>query len=240
MKVLAIDTSNFTLGIALINGNQVMGEYITNLKKNHSVRVMPAIETLLKDCDTLPKDVDKIVVAKGPGSYTGVRIGVTIAKTLAWTLNIPLSGVSSLETLAANGRYFNGYVSPLFDARRGQVYTGLYEYINGELSIILEDCNILSSEWASRLKERNRPVLFVGQDVEIHREVISQILGDLAFFAPTPLFNPRPSELAFIGKAKIEEDIHHFVPNYVRLAEAEAKWLEQQSNTTDEERDRLQ
>lgn len=240
MKVLAIDTSNFTLGIALINGNQVMGEYITNLKKNHSVRVMPAIETLLKDCDTLPKDLDKIVVAKGPGSYTGVRIGMTIAKTLAWTLNIPLSGVSSLETLAANGRYFNGYISPLFDARRGQVYTGLYEYINGELSIILEDCNILSSEWASRLKERNRPVLFVGQDVEIHREVISQVLGDLAFFAPNQLFNPRPSELAFIGKAKIEEDIHHFVPNYVRLAEAEAKWLEQQSNTTDEERDRLQ
>lgn len=240
MKVLAIDTSNFTLGIALINGNQVMGEYITNLKKNHSVRVMPAIETLLKDCDTLPKDLDKIVVAKGPGSYTGVRIGMTIAKTLAWTLNIPLSGVSSLETLAANGRYFNGYISPLFDARRGQVYTGLYEYINGELSIILEDCNILSSEWASRLKERNRPVLFVGQDVEIHREVISQVLGDLAFFAPNQLFNPRPSELAFIGKAKIEEDIHHFVPNYVRLAEAEAKWLEQQSTTTDEERDRLQ
>lgn len=240
MKVLAIDTSNFTLGIALINGNQVMGEYITNLKKNHSVRVMPAIETLLKDCDTLPKDLDKIVVAKGPGSYTGVRIGMTIAKTLAWTLNIPLSGVSSLETLAANGRYFNGYISPLFDARRGQVYTGLYEYINGELSIILEDCNILSSEWASCLKERNLPVLFVGQDVEIHREVISQVLGDLAFFAPNQLFNPRPSELAFIGKAKIEEDIHHFVPNYVRLAEAEAKWLEQQSNTTDEERDRLQ
>ena len=71
MKVLAIDTSNFTLGIALIDGNQVMGEYITNLKKNHSVRVMPAIETLLKDCDTLPKELDKIVVAKGPGSYTG-------------------------------------------------------------------------------------------------------------------------------------------------------------------------
>lgn len=239
MKVLAIDTSNFTLGIALIDGNQVMGEYITNLKKNHSVRVMPAIETLLKDCDTLPKELDKIVVAKGPGSYTGVRIGVTIAKTLAWTLNIPLSGVSSLEALAANGRYFNGSISPLFDARRGQVYTGLYEYNNEQLTIVLEDCNILSTEWASRLKEKNRPVLFVGQDVEIHREAISQVLGDLAFFAPNPLFNPRPSELAFIGKDKLEEDIHHFVPNYVRMAEAEAKWLEQQSNTKDEESDRL-
>lgn len=239
MKVLAIDTSNLPLGIALIDGDQVIGEYITNLKKNHSVRVMPAIETLLKDCDMVPKDLNKIVVAKGPGSYTGVRIGVTIAKTLAWTLNIPLAAVSSLETLAANGRYFNGFVSPLFDARRGQVYTGLYEYDHERLTVVLEDCNILSSEWASRLKELNRPVLFVGQDVVIHREVISKVLGDLAIFSPNPLFNPRPSELAFLGKDKAEEDIHQFVPNYVRMAEAEAKWLEQQTHTKVKESDRL-
>ncbi|MFB5284691.1 tRNA (adenosine(37)-N6)-threonylcarbamoyltransferase complex dimerization subunit type 1 TsaB [Peribacillus sp. Hz7] len=231
MKVLAIDTSNFTLGIALIDGNRVIGEYITNLKKNHSVRVMPAIETLLKDCDTLPKELDKIVVAKGPGSYTGVRIGVTIAKTLAWTLNIPLSAISSLEALAANGRYFNGLISPLFDARRGQVYTGLYEYDeNEQLKEIVADCNILSSEWAARLKEWNRPILFIGQDIEIHREALSEVLGELAVFVPPSLYNPRPSELALLGKDKEEEDIHLFVPNYVRMAEAEAKWLEQQEN----------
>ncbi|MFB7639916.1 tRNA (adenosine(37)-N6)-threonylcarbamoyltransferase complex dimerization subunit type 1 TsaB [Peribacillus butanolivorans] len=228
MKVLAIDTSNFTLGIALINDIQVIGEYTTNLKKNHSVRVMPAIETLLRDCDTSPKELTKIVVAQGPGSYTGVRIGVTIAKTLAWTLKIPLSAVSSLEVLAANGRYFNGLVSPLFDARRGQIYTGLYEIENNVLNTVMEDCNILSSEWAIRLKELKRPVLFVGQDVEIHREAITKVLGNLAAFSPVQLFNSRPSELAFIGLNKNEVDIHQFVPNYIRMAEAEAKWLEQQ------------
>ncbi|AXN39262.1 tRNA (adenosine(37)-N6)-threonylcarbamoyltransferase complex dimerization subunit type 1 TsaB [Peribacillus butanolivorans] len=228
MKVLAIDTSNFTLGIALINDTQVIGEYTTNLKKNHSVRVMPAIETLLRDCDTSPKELTKIVVAQGPGSYTGVRIGVTIAKTLAWTLKIPLSAVSSLEVLAANGRYFNGLVSPLFDARRGQIYTGLYEMENNVLNTVMEDCNILSSEWAIRLKELKRPVLFVGQDVEIHREAITKVLGNLAVFSPVQLFNSRPSELAFIGLNKTEVDIHQFVPNYIRMAEAEAKWLEQQ------------
>jgi tRNA threonylcarbamoyladenosine biosynthesis protein TsaB len=228
MKVLAIDTSNFTLGIALINDTQVIGEYTTNLKKNHSVRVMPAIETLLRDCDTSPKELTKIVVAQGPGSYTGVRIGVTIAKTLAWTLKIPLSAVSSLEVLAANGRYFNGLVSPLFDARRGQIYTGLYEIENNVLNTVMEDCNILSSEWAIRLKELKRPVLFVGQDVEIHREAITKVLGNLAVFSPVQLFNSRPSELAFIGLNKNEVDIHQFVPNYIRMAEAEAKWLEQQ------------
>lgn len=228
MKVLAIDTSNFTLGVALINGTQVIGEYTTNLKKNHSVRVMPAIESLLRDCDTSPKELTKIVVAQGPGSYTGVRIGVTIAKTLAWTLKIPLAAVSSLEVLAANGRYFNGLISPLFDARRGQVYTGLYEYDNDKLKTVTEDCNILCSEWAKKLKEYNRPILFVGQDVEIHREAITEVLGDLAIFVPLQLFNSRPSELAFIGLNKDEVDIHNFVPNYIRMAEAEANWLEQQ------------
>ncbi|MFJ7747649.1 tRNA (adenosine(37)-N6)-threonylcarbamoyltransferase complex dimerization subunit type 1 TsaB [Peribacillus sp. NPDC097295] len=228
MKVLAIDTSNFTLGVALINGTQVIGEYTTNLKKNHSVRVMPAIESLLRDCDTTPKELNKIVVAEGPGSYTGVRIGVTIAKTLAWTLKIPLSAVSSLEVLAANGRYFDGLISPLFDARRGQVYTGLYEFDEENLTTVMEDCNMLSSEWAMKLKESNRPVLFVGQDVDIHRETIAEVLGDLAVFAPVQMYNARPSELAFIGLNKDEVDIHHFVPNYIRMAEAEAKWLEQQ------------
>lgn len=229
MKVLAIDTSNSTLGIALVDGNQVVGEYITNVNKNHSVRVMPAIETVLKDCQIVSKDIDKIVVAQGPGSYTGIRIGVTIAKTLAWTLHIPLAAVSSLAVLAANGRYFDGLISPLFDARRGQVYTGLYEYVGGELTVVIEDCNLLLTEWAMHVKEVNRPVLFVGQDVGIHREVLRELLGELAVFAPYSLANPRPSELAFLGKDKLEEDVHSFVPNYVRLAEAEVKWLEQQN-----------
>src|SRR5438309_6062986 len=144
MNVLAIDTSNYSLGIALVNQEQVIGEYITNMKKNHSIRVMPAIEKLMQDCEMKPTDLEKIVVAKGPGSYTGVRIGVTIAKTLAWTLNIPLVGISSLEALAANGRYFNGLLSPLFDARRGQIYTGLYHFKENNLQTVLEDTNVLA------------------------------------------------------------------------------------------------
>ncbi|RFU69235.1 tRNA (adenosine(37)-N6)-threonylcarbamoyltransferase complex dimerization subunit type 1 TsaB [Peribacillus saganii] len=230
MKALAIDTSTYTLGIAVVDGEKVLGELMTNLTKNHSVRVMPAVETLMKECGVKASQLEKIIVASGPGSYTGVRIGVTIAKTLAWTLNIPLTGVSSLEVLAANGRYFDGLVSPLFDARRGQVYTGLYSFQNGYPVAELDDINILSTDWASKLKEFDRSILFCGNDVNIHRETLINILGDQAFFLPEHLGNPRPSELAFIGLKKEPVDTHSFVPNYIRLAEAESKWLEQQGS----------
>jgi len=227
MTILAIDTSNNPLGVALLDDNQVLGEYMTNLKKNHSVRIMPAIQTLMKDCERLPADLTKIVVAKGPGSYTGVRIGVTIAKTLAWTLNIPLVGISSLEILAAGtGRYFNGYVSPIVDARRGQVYTALYHYQNGKPMAVEQDQLVMLADWAAKLTELNQPILFVGNDLPLHSDKIKEILGSQAIFASETEHNPRPAELALLGRDKPGEDIHSFVPNYIRLAEAETKWLE--------------
>lgn len=233
MKVLAIDTSNYPLGIAVVDEEKVIGEYVTNVKKNHSVRVMPSIQNLLKDCDLTAKDITKIVVAKGPGSYTGVRIGVTIAKTLSWTLNIPLVGVSSLKVLAAGvGRYFPGAVSPLFDGRRGQIYTGLYQYDQGDLKALEEDQILQSKDWAQKLAERGQPVLFVGNDLPLHRSVIESEMGGLAVFAELTEHNPRPSELARIGMKKEGEPIHSFVPNYVRLAEAESKWLQSQKSDT--------
>ncbi|WP_449538599.1 tRNA (adenosine(37)-N6)-threonylcarbamoyltransferase complex dimerization subunit type 1 TsaB [Ferdinandcohnia sp. Marseille-Q9671] len=225
MKVLAIDTSNYVLGVALVDGEKVLGEMITNLPKNHSVRAMPAIEQLMNECGIKPGELDKIVVAKGPGSYTGVRIGVTIAKTLSWSLQIPIVGVSSLEVVAANGRFFNGLLSPLFDARRGQVYTGLYRYESNSLTCVEEDKIILLSDWLAELKKRNTPILFIGNDVGIHKDQIETELESLAYVAPYTDWNPRPSELANIGLNREAEDVHAFVPNYIRLAEAEANWL---------------
>jgi len=228
MTVLSIDTSNYVLGVALVDEQKVIGELVTNLKKNHSVRAMPAIQQLMNDCDIQIDQLSKIVVAKGPGSYTGVRIGVTIAKTLAWSKNIPLVGVSSLEVLAANGQFFNGYICPLFDARRGQVYTGLYEY-STEMKSVLPDQNVLLTDWLEKLKEKEKPILFVGNDVAIHKETIQQQLGEQAVIADVVHHNPRPSMLAKLGYHRDSENVHHFVPNYLRMAEAEAKWLEQQN-----------
>ncbi len=228
MKVLAIDTANYVMGVALLNEQEVVGEIITNVKKNHSVRLMPAIEQLLKECDTKPSDLEKIVVAEGPGSYTGVRIGVTVAKTLAWSLQIPITGVSSLEVLAANASYFDGYICPLFDARRQQIYTGLYTY-EDTLKVKEEERIILISEWLPLLKELNQKVLFIGNDLSIHKETILAALGEQAVFAATAKHNPRPSELGCIGLQKESEEVHTFVPNYIRMAEAEANWLANQA-----------
>ncbi|OEH91724.1 tRNA (adenosine(37)-N6)-threonylcarbamoyltransferase complex dimerization subunit type 1 TsaB [Bacillus solimangrovi] len=228
MKVLAIDTSNDVMGVAIVDDNKVIGELITNVKKNHSVRLMPAIEKLLNETDVKVSELDRIVVAEGPGSYTGVRIGVTVAKTLAWSLNIELVGVSGLESLAYNGRYFNGLIVPIFDARRGQVFTGLYQWNDGMLESVMSDKMVIFSELLTELKERNEPVLFVGNDVDLHRELIVDILGDNAIIANFVQNNPRPSELAGCGLLKQPVDVHSFVPNYLRLAEAEANWLKAQ------------
>ena len=228
MKALAIDTTNNVLGIAIVDEQTVIGEYITNLKKNHSVRAMPAIERLLHDCDLTPKNLDKVIVATGPGSYTGVRIGVSIAKTMAWALQLPIVGISSLEILAANGRYFDGLISPIFDARRGQVYTGLYEYSSKGLVTVENDQNLLLTDWLSHLSNSDKRVMFLGNDVHIHKQSILDILGEKAEIGHVAMYNPRPSELGLIGLNKEATDVHNLVPNYIRLAEAEAKWLEQQ------------
>ncbi|MBW3110700.1 MULTISPECIES: tRNA (adenosine(37)-N6)-threonylcarbamoyltransferase complex dimerization subunit type 1 TsaB [Bacillaceae] len=230
MTILAIDTSNYPFGVALIQEDRVIGEYITYIKKNHSVRAMPAIEQLLKDCGIEAKELTKIVVANGPGSYTGVRIGVTLAKTLAWSLSIPLIPVSSLATLASSGRYFSGYIVPLFDARRGQVYTGLYEFQGDQLVCKEEDRNVMLEEWVIKLKELDKDILFVGNDVSLHENKIQEVLGKQARIAPFVSHNPRPSELAYIGMGLKETTAHEVLPNYIRMAEAEVKWLESQKN----------
>lgn len=228
MKALAIDTSNLVMGIAIIDGSTIIGEYVTNLNKNHSVRVMPAIHDLMQEVGVAPQQLDRIIVAHGPGSYTGVRIGVTIAKTLAWTLNIPIVGVSSLEVLARNGQLFAGVVSPLFDARRGQVYTGLYKMEANVFQPIKEDQIIMLHDWVGDLKQQDEKVLFLGNDVPLHEAVIVEELQGQAVIASPSLFNPRPSELAMVGITKEPQEVHSFVPNYIRLAEAEAKWLAEQ------------
>jgi tRNA threonylcarbamoyladenosine biosynthesis protein TsaB len=232
MAILAIDTSNFSLGVAISTEEKVLGECTTNLKKNHSVRLMPMISQLLDEVEIDPADLTAIAVARGPGSYTGVRIGVATAKSMAWSLGIPLLGISSLEVLAWNGAYFPGRVVPFFDARRGQVYTGVYGTApDGNMRLVEEERIVLFKQALEEWKEADNqePILFLSDDMEIHKETITETLGDQAIFAPVSYRVPRAAHLAAAGwKALREghvEETETFAPVYLQLAEAEAKWL---------------
>ncbi|MCP3032565.1 tRNA (adenosine(37)-N6)-threonylcarbamoyltransferase complex dimerization subunit type 1 TsaB [Halobacillus sp. A1] len=225
MNVLAMDTSNDVLGLSIVKNGIVAGELMTNVKKNHSIRLMPAIDQLMRDTQTKPEELDRIAVAHGPGSYTGVRIGLTTAKTMAWSLGIPVVGISSLKALASQGRLYEGYICPFFDARRGLVYTGLYDT---KLNLIKEEANLLMSDWLASLKDLNAPILFLSQDTALHKDMIEEYLGDQAVIADAGYHYPSPSYLALAAMEKEPAPLHELVPNYLRIPEAEAKWLAQQ------------
>ncbi|MCP2035308.1 tRNA threonylcarbamoyladenosine biosynthesis protein TsaB [Planomicrobium sp. HSC-17F08] len=226
MIYLGIDTSNSPSAIALMSNDTVLIEEITNLKINHSLTAMPAIEEMMKKAKVTPKDLTHIAVAEGPGSYTGVRIGLTIAKTLAWSLKLPLHMVSSLKILAANGQYFDGLICPVMDARRGTAFTGLYD--GKTLEPVIEDQHSNFKEFLMKAEALNKPILFTGVDVSIHEETIREVLGSQAFFTAPQNRLPRASNLIMLAKDVPAADIHHAVPEYQRITEAEANYIKSQ------------
>ncbi|MDF2684561.1 MAG: tsaB [Brevibacillus sp.] len=232
MRVLAIDTSNLVLSVAIVEEERVLAEMTTNQQKNHSIRLMDCISELLDATGTLPEQLSGLGVAKGPGSYTGVRIGVATAKSMAWSLNLPVIGISSLQVIAMNAVGFSGLIVPLFDARRGQVYSGCYRTDRME-SVLLQENEkiILLQEWLPLLREQAQgdPILFLGEDVRVHREAIVQGLGEQAHFATPAQHHPRAAHIGYLAMRRLQDggNAHELVPEYLQLAEAEAKWLAQ-------------
>lgn len=225
---LGIDTANTPLSVAIVKDGEVMAEENSMMAINHSLRAMPAIEELFQKVGLAPSDIDAIAVSEGPGSYTGVRIGVTIAKTLAWTLNKPLTGVSSLKVLAANAIYFEGLICPMVDARRGNVYSAAYRVSDGELIDVIEDGHYPLNVLIQQLQQLDEPILFIGKDSRLHQDALNETFDERAIMAPVHYNPPRASSLIFIAEQQEETDVHHFVPEYCRLAEAEANWLKLQ------------
>lgn len=226
---LGIDTANTPLSVAIVKDGQVLAEENASMAINHSLRAMPAIEELFVKVGMNPADIDAIAVSEGPGSYTGVRIGVTIAKTLAWTLQKPLYGLSSLKVLAGNAIYFNGLICPIVDARRGNVYGAAYRFKDGLLTTVIEDGHYALEELTRLLEQYGDPVIFIGKDTVMHEQQLMEQLGDRAVIGPLHLNLPRASSLIYmVAQTEQESDIHAFVPEYRRLAEAEANWLKEQ------------
>ena len=213
MKVLAFDTSSKALSLAILEDKQVLAETTINIKKNHSITLMPAIDFLMASLDWTPKDLDRIVVAEGPGSYTGLRIAVATAKTLAHTLNIELIGMSSLLSLVP--RQQEGLLVPLMDARRNNVYAGFYE----NAKPVMPEAHLSFAEVLEQVKDAEQ-VTFVGE-VESFVEQIQEHLPQADYQETLP----NAANLALWSWDKEADSLHDFVPNYLKRVEAEENWL---------------
>lgn len=227
MKILAFDSSNKPLSVAVIENERLLAEQTINIKRNHSIQLMPAIEETLTQAELSIADIERIAVAFGPGSYTGIRIAVTIAKSLAWAEDIELVGVSSLKTLAANSFQMENIV-PLFDARRKNIYTGLYtRNDSGELIQKAPDTHVAAEQWAEYLAEQTGDIELVGQDAPAFLEIFQEKLGDRVHLAQPTQNIPRASALAHLGQNEDPMPVHEFLPTYLKLAEAEENWMEE-------------
>ncbi|ARD48003.1 tRNA (adenosine(37)-N6)-threonylcarbamoyltransferase complex dimerization subunit type 1 TsaB [Sporosarcina sp. P33] len=228
---LGIDTANSPLSVAIVKDDVLLIEESSMMKVNHSLRAMPAVEEACRKADITPSDIDAIAVSEGPGSYTGVRIGVTIAKTLAWTLKKPLYGVSSLKALAMNGQLYTGLICSLIDARRSNVYAGVYRAEGSDLANVLEDQHCALADLLGQLRDYNEPVLFVGEDVKIHKAMICEHLGEQAQFVSFAMNVPRASSAILLAQQTEEaETVHTFTPQYKRITEAEANLAKKESS----------
>lgn len=226
MKLLAIETSNRPLSVAVLDDTKVLATTTTNVGRNHSSTLLPIIEKSISQAGLTADDLDRVVVAAGPGSYTGLRIGVTTAKTLAFTLHKELVGLSSLAVLAGNIVTEGQLVAPLFDARRDNIFTGLYRIQAGQPVTELPDQHISVAEWCQQLAAYQESIVFVGSDVAQYADALQTQLGSQFVRAQPQLDLPQAVVLGLMGHTAIPvAKIHDFVPNYLRLTQAEREWL---------------
>lgn len=214
MNILAMDTSNKALSLALLHDKELLGQVTLNIKKNHSITLMPAIDFLMNSLDMKPTDLDRIVVAQGPGSYTGLRMAVATAKTLAHTLKIELVGVSSL--LALVPEQVEGLVIPVMDARRNNVYAGFYQ--SGQS--VRPEAHLPLAEVLEIAGVADQPVTFVGETAVFAEQIEAAL--------PGVSVQPTLPDAAAIGRLGLDppaQSIHDFVPNYLKRVEAEENWL---------------
>ncbi|MBW1744577.1 MAG: tRNA (adenosine(37)-N6)-threonylcarbamoyltransferase complex dimerization subunit type 1 TsaB [Deltaproteobacteria bacterium] len=225
MIILAVDTSTRTGSVAVLNGDTVLAEVAVTSQQTHAKRLVSAIDATLGMTDQTVADCDGFAVTTGPGSFTGLRIGISTAKGLGFATKKPVAGVSTLDALAYQFPSFPHLICPVLDARKGQIYTALYESTGHmKWKRVIEDCAVEPGEW---LKQVRDPCLFVGDGTVAYAELIREILGDLAHFAPAYLNRVRASVVGYIGMRQILDgqttDVDQLVPHYIRKPDAEIK-----------------
>lgn len=213
MISLLLDTSNQALSVAVNRDNKMVAEINTNYKKTHSETLVDNIQKVLEIADVKKTDIDRIIVAKGPGSYTGVRIAITVAKMLAKNLNIPVYSVSSLFVLAVSHN-IKGDIVPLVDARREHVYGALYNIQDEDFT------EVISPEYIefNALKDKVSDADYLLNDQEKQTITIENYIS----------VSPRISQVEKYEKALKLEDADQLVPDYLRISEAERNWQNNQ------------
>ena len=233
MKILAVDSSGLVASVAIVEDDTLVAEYTINYKKTHSQTLLPMLDEIVKMTETDLQSVDAIAVAKGPGSFTGLRIGAATVKGLALTLDKPVIGVPTVEGLAMNLYGADALICPLMDARRNQVYTGIYQFCDGELTVLEDQMAVGIDQIIQMQNERNQSVIFLGDGVSVYREIIEEKMMVPFSFAPAHQNNQRAGAVGVRamsyykqGKTESADD---FVPEYLRLSQAERERMKREN-----------
>ena len=232
MLTLAFETSAKAASVALLDGEKLLGESYQNTGLTHSQTLLSMAEDLIKNCGYTPEQIQAVAVAAGPGSFTGVRIGVAAAKGFTWGAELPCCGVSTLEAMALNLGVHKGYVLPVMDARRNQVYTATFYAQDGKLIRKTEDRAISLEELGTELKNLSEPVFLVGDGSILCYNTLKEEVPNLVC-PPEHRMHQRAAGvgLAAAGMLAAGEscDAGALSPNYLRLSQAERERLEKQN-----------
>ncbi len=227
MLVLSVDSSYSTATCALIKDDKILAEINLNDKKQHSVILMRLIDSILKEYEIDINDIDAFIISRGPGSFTGLRIGMATLKGLAFASKKPLISVSTLDALAYNSISFQGIICPIMDALRDNIYTCLYKNENNNLTPLIKEQCLNINELITILKEQTLPIIFVGDGVAKHKEFLQENIPN-SFFAPNHSNFPKASSVGELGIKKINdgviENIDSINPIYLRKSQAEREY----------------
>lgn len=227
MKILAVESSGMVAAVAIVREGKVMGEFLLDHRRTHSQQLMPLIDQLLGSLGMKLMDIDIFAVSKGPGSFTGLRIGISTVKALAQALGKPAIGVPTLDGLAYNLVIRDGLICPIMDARREQVYTSVYRSSN-RLERLEDYMGIPAMELVQKLREYHEPVIFNGDGVPAYWDIIKRELGGKAIMAPSNLLMQRASSIACLALEMAQAgQIQNYIdllPFYLRKSQAEQKY----------------
>lgn len=232
MNELLVDTSNEALSIAITKDKQLVSDYVARGHRNHSIALMPMLTSMMEQANLTPDDIDQFVIAKGPGSYTGLRIGMSTLKTMAYTLHRPLKLVSSLYLLAMNVP--SGLVVPIMDARRQNVYAAVIDRCHDTYR--LTDRHVALSDLLELLSQWDEPLIFNGDAYRFKEQILERF--PTATVIEDEYWNLPHAHYMSVMEGEIVrgEAIHQVAPSYLKQVEAEEKWRQTHEET---EEDRL-